>query len=79
MKDLVIYEKQTRLIISIITNYKESDDRIFILNQNVDTYLVDSNKQYILTDEQTGLIKFINPDSKILYMDDYREANKIKW
>lgn len=72
MKDLVIYEKQTRLIIAIITDYRETKDSSIMLNQMIDTYLVDSNKEYILTDPQTGFMKFINPDSKVLYMEDYK-------
>ena len=71
MKDLVIFERQTKLIIAIITDYKGTYDDI-IMHQSIDTYLVDSNKNYIWTDDETGLIKFVNPDSKVLKLDDYR-------
>ena len=72
MKDLVIYEKQSKIIIAIITDYKESNEKTLVLNQLVDSAIVDSNKSYILTDNETGLVRFVNPDSKILYMEDYR-------
>lgn len=72
MKDLVIYEKQTRIILTIITNYKEKWNRQLVLNKLLDSAIIDSNKNYILSDEENGIIKFVNPDSKVLYIDDYR-------
>ena len=33
---------------------------------------VDNTKDYIVGDELTGKIKYKDPKSKILYLDDYR-------
>lgn len=72
MKDLVIYEKQSKQILAIITDYKETKNKPVILNQLIDVYLVDSNKHYLVNDLSTGILKFVNPDNKVLYMKDYR-------
>lgn len=71
-KDIVIYVKATRQILVIITNTSLNEATDIITNDLVEVKEVDNTKNYIIGDEQTGIIKFKNPNSKILYLDDYR-------
>ena len=75
MKDLVIYERDTRIILAIITDYEENYERKLILNKYLATEIVDANSDYIIADDLTGTIKFKNPKSNILYMEDYRACS----
>lgn len=77
MKDLVIYEKTSRIIVAIITDYNENEKRNLILNQNLETAIVNSTDKYIIGDDLTGVIKFKNPKSNIIYLDDYIGGIKI--
>ena len=48
MKDLVIYERQSRIILAIILDYEEKMERDLVLNKNLEIAIVDSNKDYIV-------------------------------
>lgn len=69
-KDIVIYLEETRDIIAIITNAELDKNSEQILNKGIAIAEVDSNENYIFGDGHD--IKLINPDSKIIYLDDYR-------
>ena len=71
-KDIVIYVKATRQILAIITNTSLNEYTDIITNELIEIEEIDNTKNYIIGDEQTGIIKFKNPNSKILYLDDYR-------
>lgn len=69
-KDLVVYEKETRKIIAIILNTSLNGNDT-ILNKNYDIIEVDNSKKYIIGNDNTGEIKFQNPESNILYLKDF--------
>ena len=70
-KDIVIYVKETRQILAIITNTSLNPTSDIITDKLIEVKEVDSTKNYIIGDEQTGIIKFKNPNSKVLYFEDY--------
>ena len=69
-KDLVVYEKETRKIIAIILNTSLNGNAT-ILNKRYDIIEVDNAKKYIICNDNTGEIKFQNPESSILYLKDF--------
>lgn len=71
-KDIVIYLEETRDIIAIITDTELNKESTQILNKGIALAEVDNTKSYILGDERTGDIKFIEPNNNIIYLDDYR-------
>lgn len=71
-KDVVIYVKDTRDILAILTNTELNEDSEQILHNLVEIKEVDSTEDYILGDEISGQIKFNDPESNIVYLDDYR-------
>ena len=71
-KDIVIYLEETRDIIAIITDTELNKQSEIILNKGIALAEVDNTKRYILGDERTGDIKFIEPNNNIIYLDDYR-------
>ena len=70
-KDIVIYVKETRQILAIITTTSLNPTSDIITDNIIEVKEVDSTKNYIIGDEQTGIIKFKNPNSKVLYFEDY--------
>ena len=70
--DLVIYDSETRIIFGIITNATTDEESQAIMNPKMMAELVDNSKDYIIEDAEHHLFKYKNPDSKILYLDDYR-------
>lgn len=71
-KDIVIYLEETRDIIAIITDTSLGKESNQILTKGIALAEVDNTKRYILGDERTGDIKFIEPNNNIIYLDDYR-------
>jgi len=69
-KDLIVYEKETRKIIAIILNTSLNGNDT-ILNKNYDIIEVDNSKKCIIGNDNTGEIKFQNPESNILYLKDF--------
>ena len=71
-KDIVIYVKETRDIIAIITNTELNKYSQIIANNKIEIEEVSNRENYIISDYETGKIKFTNPNSNILFLDDYR-------
>ena len=69
-KDIVIYEKETKKILAIITNKDLIDSKI-VVNKQYNVIEVDNTKKYIIGNELIGEIKFQNPESNILYFKDF--------
>lgn len=72
-KDIVIINSETRDILGIITNNSLQGCEIVAID-GMDIVEVDNTKEYIVGDETTGRIKFKNPISNILYLNDYRQG-----
>ena len=70
-KDIVIINSQTRDILAIITNKDLKNSQVVSID-GMEILEVDNTKKYIVGDEITGRIKYKNPKSNILYLDDYR-------
>ena len=70
-KDIVIYVKETRQILAIITNNSLNKNSDIITNDFIEVKEVDNSKKYIVGDEESGIIRFKNPNSKVLYFEDY--------
>lgn len=71
-KDIVIYVKETRDIIAIITNTELNKYSQIIANNKIEIEEVSNRENYISSNYETGKIKFTNPNSNILFLDDYR-------
>lgn len=70
-KDIVIIEEQTGIILAIIKNKDLKGGEIFA-RKGLKLLEVNNTKDYIKVDELTGEVKYRNPDSKILYLEDYK-------
>ena len=66
-KDIVVYNKETREIIAILTNIDSFED--IILNKQFDYDRVDSNKPYIKGD---GEKLYYANEGKIINLEEYR-------
>ena len=71
-KDIVIYVKETRDIIAIITNTELNKYSQIIANNKIEIEEVSNRENYISSNYETEKIKFTNPNSNILFLDDYR-------
>lgn len=72
-KDIVIINSETRDVLGIITNSNLENSEV-ITTYGMEILEVDNTKQYIIGDETTGRIKYKNPESNIIYLDDYRQG-----
>lgn len=71
--DLVIYDSETRVIFGIITNATTDDNSQAIMNPKMMAELVDNTKDYIIEDKENHIFRYKKPNSKVLYLDDYRD------
>lgn len=69
--DIIIINSTTRDILAIITNASLENSEVIAIS-GMDILEVDNTKQYIVGDITTGKIKYQNPESNIIYLNDYR-------
>lgn len=72
-KDIVIINSETRDILAIVTNASLENSEVIAID-GMEILEVDNTKSYIVGDEITGRIKYKNPKSNIIYLDDYRQG-----
>lgn len=73
--DTIIYAKNTRKVIAILTDVDIRGKDCIALN-NIEIETVDCSQNNLIADEITGEVKFRNSKSNIIYFEDYVRRNK---